>query len=221
MGMIQTMQTSAWETTREIFEQGGWVMWPLLLFSVVSVALSVERSFFWMGTHRPGRGNWLDRLTDSLRVGDWPAARAITAKDRSVYGRVTVKLLDRSPSEATLIELIELERPKIERFGLGLSTIITAAPLIGILGTVLGIIESFQLLSGNGGGPISDPTLVAGGIAKALVTTAFGLTVSAFTLFPYMMVRANASRSIGRLEALGAAAIQGAAATAQSKSKSV
>ncbi len=217
MGMIQSMQSTAWETAREIFEQGGWVMWPLLLFSVVSVALSLERSFFWMSTHRPGRGNWLDRLADRLRVGDWPAAQAITAKDRSIYGRVTAKLLDRSPTEATLIELIELERPKIERFALGLSTIITAAPLIGILGTVLGIIESFQLLGGNGGGPISDPTLVAGGIAKALVTTAFGLIVSAFTLFPYAMLRANASRSIGRLEALGAAAIQGAAANEKSK----
>lgn len=216
LGMILAMHTTAWETAREIFERGGWVMWPLLVFSVVSVALSLERSFFWMATHRPGRTNWLDRLADRLRVGDWPAARAITAKDGSVYGRVTAKLLDRSPTEATLIELIELERPKIERFGLALSTIITAAPLIGILGTVLGIIDSFQLLGGNGGGPISDPTLVAGGIAKALITTAFGLIVSAFTLFPYAMLRANASRSIGRLEALGAAAIQGADSTAES-----
>ena len=91
-----------------------------------------------------------------------------------------------------------------------LSTIITAAPLIGILGTVLGIIDSFQLLSAAGSDPISDPTQVAGGIAKALITTAFGLIVSAFTLFPYALTRASASRCIGRLESIGAAAIQGA-----------
>lgn len=185
-------------------------MWPLLALSVLSVALTIERILFWAVTHRPGRAAWLERLGERLRAGDWSAAQAITAKDGSVYGRVTSKLLARSPSDAALIELIELERPRIERFGLGLSTIITAAPLIGILGTVLGIIESFQLLGAAGGEPISDPTQVAGGIAKALVTTAFGLIVSAFTLFPYAMARASASRCVGRLESLGAAAIQGA-----------
>lgn len=210
------MPTTMFETTREIFEQGGWVMWPLLALSVVSVALSLERELFWLSTNRPGRRNWLDRLADRLRAGDWAAARAITAKDGSVYGRITAKLLDRTPSEAALIELIELERHRIERFGVGLSTIITAAPLFGILGTVLGIIDSFQLLGASGASPISDPTLVAGGIAKALITTAFGLIVSAFTLFPYAMTRARSARSIGRLEAIGAAAIQGAAAKARS-----
>jgi len=178
--------------------------------SVVAVTLSVERLLFWMVTNRPGRASSLSRLSDRLRAGDWPAVRAIVAKDGSIYGRVVSALLDRTPSESALIELVELERSRIERFSLTLSTIITAAPLVGILGTVLGIIDSFQLLGGaNGAGPISDPTQVASGIAKALITTAFGLIVSAFTLFPYAMARASASRCIGRLEALGAAGMQG------------
>lgn len=198
------------ESIREIFERGGWVMWPLLAMSVVSVTLSIERWLFWAGTHGAGRRTWLERLSDRLRVGDWPAARSLLQKDRSIYGRVGLKLLERTPSDAALIELIELERPRIERFSLGLSTIITAAPLVGILGTVLGIIDSFQLLGASGNDPIADPSLVAGGIAKALITTAFGLIVSAFTLFPYAMTRASASRCVGRLESLGAAAIQGA-----------
>ncbi len=189
-------------------------MWPLLLLSVVAVALTIERLLFWTTTNRPGRTAWLERLCDQLRIGDWTAVRAITAKDNTVYGRVATKLLARTPSEASMIELIELERPRVERFGLAMSTIITAAPLIGILGTVLGIIDSFQLLGAVGSDPIADPTQVAGGIAKALVTTAFGLVVSAFTLFPYAYSRASASRCIGRLESIGAAAIQGATKTA-------
>lgn len=186
-------------------------MWPLLALSVVSVTLTIERVLFWSLTHRPGRTSWIERLSERLRAADWSSSQAITAKDDSIYGRVVSKLLARTPSDAALVELIEQERPRIERFALALSTIITAAPLIGILGTVLGIIDSFQLLSAAGADPISDPTQVAGGIAKALITTAFGLIVSAFTLFPYAMTRASASRCIGRLESLGAAAIQGAA----------
>lgn len=209
--MIGGVMASALESIRVIFERGGWVMWPLLAMSVIAVALTVERGLFWSATHRFGRRAWLERLSDRLRTGDWAAARTIVAKDSSIYGRVVTKLLDRKPSDAAVIELIELERPRIERFSLGMSTIITAAPLVGILGTVLGIIESFQLLGMAGADPISDPSLVAGGIAKALITTAFGLVVSAFTLFPYAMSRASASRCVGRLESLGAAAIQGAA----------
>ncbi len=206
------MLSAAFDTLREIFERGGWVMWPLFALSLVSLALSVERLLFWGSTHRPGRAAWLDRLSDRLRVGDWTSARAISAKDSTVYGRVIARLLARTPTDAAVFELIELERPRIERFALVLSTIITASPLLGILGTVLGIIDSFQLLGAAGDNPISDPTQVAGGIARALVTTAFGLVVSAFTLFPYAFARASASRCLGRLEALGAAAIQGAAA---------
>ena len=203
------------ETTRVIFDRGGWVMWPLLALSVVSVALSVERLAYWGVTHRPGRSRWLALLSGRLRAGDAAGARAIIGRDGSIYGRVVGRLLDRRASDAAIIELIEVERPQIERFSISLSTIITVAPLLGILGTVLGIIDSFQLL-GTSGGLASDPSQVADGIAKALITTAFGLIISAFTLFPYAMVRSSASRCIGRLESLGAAALQGACAKADS-----
>ena len=88
-----------------------------------------------------------------------------------------------------------------------LSTIITAAPLLGILGTVMGIIQSFRLLGEQA--VLTDPSDVAGGIAAALLTTALGLIIALVTLFPYMLFRGWSSRTIGRLEALIAAAQQG------------
>ncbi len=203
----------SFETARVIFDRGGWVMWPLLALSMVAVALSAERLIFWGLTHRPGRGRWLARLADRLRAGDDKGARAVLGSDGSVYGRVAARLLSTPASEEAIIEIIEAERPGFERFSIALSTIITAAPLVGILGTVLGIIESFELLGGATGSPVSDPAQVAAGIAKALITTAFGLVISAFTLFPHAMARASASRCVGRLESLGAAAIQGRAAS--------
>ena len=85
-----------------------------------------------------------------------------------------------------------------------LSTIITAAPMLGILGTVTGIIQSFNLIGSQN--VMTDPHLVSGGIAEALITTAAGLVVALLTLFPFMAFRAQVDRSLGRLEVLVASA---------------
>src|SRR5690606_10220492 len=116
-------------------------------------------------------------------------------------------------SEVAAREAIEIVRPAIERFSATLSTIITAAPMLGILGTVTGIIRSFaavgaQAAAGAGAGEATDPTLVADGIAQALYTTAFGLLIAIVTLFPYVIFRARIDRALGRLELLAAAGME-------------
>lgn len=202
------------QTAREIFAAGGWVMWPLLALSVISVAVICERLIFWMMVDRPGRIRWLADLADELRRGDVAAARSALAADGSPYARVVRTLLRRGVSEPAAMEAIEQHRGPLERFSALLSTVITAAPLLGILGTVTGIIQSFRLLgaaSDPSGLPVSDPALVATGIAEALVTTAFGLIVAMVVLFPYVLFRAWADRALGRLESLAAAAVHGAA----------
>lgn len=205
--MPETTATSL----QSIFVSGGWVMWPLLALSVISVALSVERVVFWLGTHRPGRRRWLASLAEALRRADNSSVRAMCARDGSVYGAVARGLLDREHVEAAIVEFVEQERPRIERFSTTLSTIITASPLLGILGTVTGIIGSFRLLGGgaNGAAPVTDPSAVASGIAEALITTAFGLVVALVTLFPYVAFRASINRCLGRIEALGSSAMEG------------
>ena len=124
-------------------------------------------------------------------------------------------MLDHGASDAVAMEAVEMQRPRIDRFMVALSTIITAAPLLGILGTVVGIIQSFRLLGEQAA--LSDPTDVAGGIAAALITTAFGLIIALVTLFPYMLFRSWSSRAIGRLETLIAAAQQGLGEDGSSK----
>jgi len=205
------MPTPITSTLQTVFESGGWVMWPLLALSVLSVGLSVERILFWSVTHRPGRRRWLASLGAALRRGDASSVRAVCARDGSVYSAVAQGLMDREHIDAALVEFVEQERPRIERFSGVLSTIVTAAPLLGILGTVTGIIESFRLLGAGGAGaaPVTDPSAVASGIAEALITTAFGLVVALVTLFPYVAFRASINRCLGRIEALGASAIEG------------
>ena len=80
-----------------------------------------------------------------------------------------------------------------------LDTVITVAPLLGILGTVLGVIDCFELL---GGGPQPDPLAISGGVAEALITTATGLSISLAVLLPFNYLRA---RTRGRLAEIAAA----------------
>ncbi len=193
-----------------LFVGGGWVMYPLLLLSLVSITLTVERTAFWMRIHSPGSRRRLSRLMSKIRAGDTTAAIAMAERSGSIYMRFVAGLLDHATrtnadagaTESAALELIEDARPIIERFSVILSTIVTAAPLLGILGTVTGIIQSFRLL--GGAEAITDPTVVAAGIAQALYTTAFGLTVALVTLFPYVIFRSQADRCLGRLETVSA-----------------
>jgi len=192
----------------DLMRTGGWVMWPLAAMSLVALTLSAERLIFWTAAHRPGTTRWLARLAEALRAGKTDNARGLCDASGSFYARFTARLIDRGRAPAAALELIEELRPALERFGPALSTIITAAPLLGILGTVTGIIESFQLL-GEGGPAVSDPAQIAGGIAEALLTTASGLVVAVVALFPYALHRASLRRAMSRLEMIAAAAEQG------------
>lgn len=199
--------SDAASTLVRFFADGGFVMWPLLILSVVSVALAIERAWFWMRTHTRARAAMLRTVSRRVREGDFGAALDAAEADGTFYGAFASSLVsearkraDAGAVEAHGLELVERVRPRIERFSGLLSTIITAAPMLGILGTVTGIIQSFQLLGAERG--VTDPTLVAGGIAEALYTTAFGLVVALISLFPYMVFRAQAERAFGRLESL-------------------
>lgn len=190
-----------------LIEKGGYVMVPLLILSIISVALILERCWFWLLMGGRGSMRRIEKLNAVLRRGDTAKAQEIVKRDYSPYGIVAKAMLENGSSDAVAMEAVELQRPRIDRFMVALSTIITAAPLLGILGTVLGIIQSFRLLGEQA--VLTDPSDVAGGIAAALLTTALGLIVALVTLFPYMLFRGWSSRSIGRLETVIAAAQQG------------
>ncbi|MHC4947672.1 MAG: MotA/TolQ/ExbB proton channel family protein [Planctomycetota bacterium] len=194
-----------------LIQRGGWIMLPLLLLSVVSLALITERIWFWLVTHRPARVRMLQKLNDALRRRDDPAAKQLAGRDRSPYGHVARQLMEHKATEAVAIEAVEEQRPRFDRFMVTLSTIITAAPLLGILGTVVGIIRSFNLLGQQD--TLTDPRAVSVGIAEALITTAMGLVIALVTLFPYMIFRGQVGRALGRLESMIAAAQQGAETT--------
>lgn len=201
------MQTEVMQDLSTLIDKGGYVMVPLLVLSIISVALILERCWFWLLVGGRGSMRRIEKLNSVLRRGEFEKATKLVKKDSSPYGLVAKALLEDGSSDAVAMEAVELQRPRIDRFMVALSTIITAAPLLGILGTVLGIIQSFRLLGEQS--VLTDPSDVAGGIAAALLTTALGLIVALVTLFPYMLFRGWSSRAIGRIEAVIAAAQQG------------
>ena len=187
-----------------LIERGGIVMMPLLVVSIISLTMILERTVFWIRHQRTTRRH-TERLHEALRSGNRREILRLLEDDRSASGIVARRLLERGTDDDIALEAVEHVRPRLERFMVMLSTIITAAPLLGILGTVLGIIRSFGLLGGDQA-MLSDPRQVADGIAEALLTTAFGLIVALMTLFPYMAFRTRLARAIGQLEVtIGAA----------------
>ena len=182
-------------------------MWPLLGLSVVGVALVFERSIFWLRTNPAGRLERIHQITRQLRAGQVDAVRVLVSHDNTIYGDLTRMITDEGADDAVITEAVERQRPRIERFMSTLSTIITAAPMIGILGTVTGLIGAFRVLAGTQGTiELSD---ISGPIAEALLTTAAGLVVAIVILFPYNAFRAQIDRTLGRFETLYASASQG------------
>jgi biopolymer transport protein ExbB len=184
-------EASVWE----FIERGGvWVMIPLLACSVVSAGFVIDRVVFWVKYAR-GRNRAL--VEQFLQLADEglfaeAADRARGSRD-PVVGVLHCGLVHRNYDLKSALEMAgaaQLER--MERFLPVLDTIITLSPLLGILGTVVGIIDAFGLLSASVA--VGDPQAVTGGIAQALITTATGLVIAISTLIPYNYFRARADR---------------------------
>jgi biopolymer transport protein ExbB len=172
------------QTIWQIFESGGPVMWPLLGCSIITLTVVLERIFFWIGLQRNRNRPLMDEVLEIARSGDWKTIKDKTTGCRDhVIRMLVVGILHREFSLSKAMEAeAEVTLKRMRKYMTVLDTMITVAPLLGIFGTVLGIITSFQLLGASG---IEDPKAVTAGIAQALITTATGLGIAILAVFPY------------------------------------
>lgn len=165
-------------------QKGGPVMYPLLVCSIVSIALILERTLFWSLQSLRNRPKVLARALGLVAEGKIPQAKEILSQTRDAISNVLLTGLTANSSSP--VERMEMAAGKellqMQRFLPLMNTLITLAPLLGILGTVTGIIHSFELL---GTSVVADPKGVSAGVAEALITTAVGLTIAIWTLLPY------------------------------------
>jgi biopolymer transport protein ExbB len=148
----------------ELMYKGGPIMWPLLGCSIVALAVVVERALFWLQLSRQKNQPLINQIFSLTEEGKFEEAIATAEDSKCLVCRIlTGGLAHRNYGLVQSLEAAALfEIEKMKRYLAVLDTIITAAPLLGILGTVSGIILSFDLLGDAG---IEDPKAVTGGIA--------------------------------------------------------
>lgn len=190
----------------ELFRAGGIVMYPLLGFSIVAITLIIERIAFWMRVNRRQR----KVARDVLRIYEHDFDTALLKLRQNAdlpIARIFLEALevDHFPPHAfrlTLEAATQAELPMLRRFTSVFDMIITAAPLLGLLGTVLGLIQSFAAINLGEGG--SERALqVTGGISEALVSTAAGLIVALFALFFTSLFRGFYRRQVALIQEFG------------------
>ncbi len=183
----------------EIFIKGGPIMYPLLVCSIISLSVVIERMFFWISVDRAQNQNLLQEVLELCRQGDWEAVRQKAAGSNNYVIRVLISgILHRDYSLSKAMEAAAAEEVgRMGRFMGALDTMITIAPLLGILGTVTGIIDCFDMLGTQG---LEHPQVVTVGIAQALITTASGLIIAIATVVPFNYFNSRIERAARILE---------------------
>jgi len=188
----------------EALKFGGAMVYPLLLLAVLAAIVILDKAFvYWKYARLPGP------LLELVETYDFPWSnleQQLTGLDQRNYfqrffrvamdnrGKPVWWVESRAGDEAQLIE------KALSRGLWVLETIVTAAPLLGLLGTITGMMHAFQLIGNNG---LVDPTGVTGGVAQALIATAIGLFIAVIALFAFNFFSRRQSQVLDEMERLG------------------
>jgi len=180
-----------------LLAKGGFVMIPLLACSILALAVVLERAWFWW---RSRDSMTTERVLTTAVHGQ--AALAGAEASRSLVARVLAAgLRHRNPAPTLAMEAAAREETgRLTRYLSVLDTIITLSPLLGLLGTVTGMIGAFGVMAETG---INQPHAITGGVAEALIATASGLAVAIAALVPYNYFLRRAERTLEEIERSG------------------
>jgi len=179
-----------------IIIKGGIVMIPLLACSLISLALSIERILF--GTRLKSKAV-INEILALVEKGEYEQALKLGKNSPQPIARVLAAgIAHHNPAPAKAMEAAAQGEIPVLKSRLGiLDTIVTLAPLLGLLGTVVGMIGSFDVMADGG---IGQPHAVTGGVAEALIATATGLLIAILTLVSYNYFTARAEREMDQME---------------------
>ena len=184
--------------------RGGPVMWPLFLCGVVSVAVMIER-FLAIGAAVRDNETLMGRISALLKAGQATDALAFCEQSpgriaRVMAGGLRSRHLDNAWIERSMEETALKELPILyDRLGV-LDTIVTLAPLLGLLGTVTGMIHAFHVVGSAAAGLGGNPNAITSGVSEALVATSVGLTIAIVTLPAYNFLTERVKENVGEME---------------------
>jgi biopolymer transport protein ExbB len=176
----------------ELFHKGGPIMWPILITSILALTVVLERLFFILRETMRRQPAVVEQMLTAVERGDFAEAQRLGHGSRDFIARALFYALSHDDK---LNAVQRAAGRELQRYNRGISvldTAITVAPLLGLLGTVTGMIRSFSLL---GGQELGAPSAITGGIAEALIATVFGLGVAILALLPFNFLNAQLERA--------------------------
>ena len=195
---VQMNEKSLWE----LFNSGGWLMWVLLLLGGVTIFIFVER-FIAIRKASAFDINFMNRIRDHISEGKIKSAVDLCRKTDTPIARMVEKGLERlgrpmSDVQNAIENVANLEVSKLENGLPFLATIAGGAPMIGFLGTVIGMVQAFFNMASAGNN--IDITLLSGGIYVAMITTVGGLIVGIIAYFGYNYLTSRISDLVFQME---------------------
>ena len=188
----------------DLVRKGGLWIWPILILAVVSAVLGVLKLIHFAGYREPGEA-WVTAILAASRAGDQAKAAELASQPKHPVAAVMRKLVELSGNTADVVEETLYEQLMgVQSRASSLLPVIAVtaatAPLLGLLGTVSGMIRTFNLITVFGSG---DPKPLAGGISEALITTLFGLVVAIPALILHAFLSRRSQGIVQTTERLG------------------
>lgn len=185
----------------ELIKAGGWLMFPIIACSIISMAIIAERLWAYR-EKRVLPGNLVAQIWQLYKNQKLTAAHIKTVQAASPLGRILAAgLLNMKHSRDVMKEAIEDEGRQVvhelERYLNTLGTVAAITPLLGLLGTVIGMIKVFTAITASG---VGNPAVLAGGISEALITTAAGLSVAIPSLIFHRYLTGKVDRFVVAME---------------------
>jgi len=191
------------QTPMELFQHGKFMMWPILMVSFLMITIVIERLIFIVKEGRRRNPEVVEKILEKVETGDIDGAIELGKKSDDFIARIVVySLAHRAESLGNSFN--RMSNIELKRFSQGLpvlDTCITAAPLLGLLGTVTGMMNTFGAL--QGGDIAAAAGQITGGVAEALIATASGLLIAVTGLFPFNYLNSRFEEARHEVEDVG------------------
>lgn len=189
-------------TAMELFHAGRFIMWPILMVSFLLITVATERVLFIIRENSRRSPELVDKMLEKVETGDIDGAVEMGKKSQDYVARILVYAL--THKEHSLGNAFtRASNQEMQRFGQGLPTLdtcITAAPLLGLLGTVTGMMGTFASLNTGSGDIASASAKITGGVAEALIATMCGLAIAIMGLLPFNYLNARQEEARHEIE---------------------